>query len=536
MTFTRTTIELATSDPDRLALASDGERLTYGDLRETSTRIRSGLEQLLDTRHRDGRLPSASDGETGGVPIIAVSLSRAIDVGRFVVGITSFRAIVAVLDPLWPLEHRLTTVQRVDAAIVITDDDDFEQALAGLEPGAWHGSALSLEHFDALAAIAPVSAGPEVRPRDEPYLLLFTSGTTDLPKGFLRTRGSWDYNVEASRGPLFASPGVQTIAPGPVSYSLTLYALVEALATGGSLHLQSRFDATDAVRTIAQHGIARFVGVPSMLLALAAAARHEQPGAGSALDSLRWVITGGANQSQAIRDRFQEVAPHAHLRSYYGASEIGFIGYSDAGDGTRLTPFTRLEAEVRDDAGARVPDGEIGTLHIRVASQVERYLTATSGDRITGDDGWSSVGDLAALADGEIVLAGRAGDMAVTGGHKVSLPQVERALATVPGCEQCCAIALPDAALGSIVAIVVEGASVLERASGGEPTAVAGEALGVGVVPPKAVMQRELRRLLPEQFVPRRYYRADRLPRTAGGKIRRAAVAELVAAGEAERL
>ena len=55
-------------------------------------------------------------------------------------------------------------------------------------------------------------------------------------------------------------------------------------------------------------------------------------------------------------------------------------------------------------------------------------------------------------------------------------------------------------------------------------------------VPEKAVMQAELRRLLPEQFVPRRYYRAEELPRTAGGKIRRVAVAELVAAGGAERL
>src|SRR5690606_28795013 len=205
-------IALAASDPGRLALAGDGERLSYRDLHDACTRIRSGLEQLLE-----GRPASASDRETGGVPIVAVSLSRAIDAGRCIAGVASFRAIVAVLDPLWPLEHRLETIRRVDPAIVITDDAGFERALSGLESGAWHGSAIGLERFDALAAAAPISAGPEVRPRDEPYLLLFTSGTTDLPKGFLRTRGSWDYNVEASRGPLFASPGVQTIAPGPVS-------------------------------------------------------------------------------------------------------------------------------------------------------------------------------------------------------------------------------------------------------------------------------------------------------------------------------
>ena len=96
----------------------------------------------------------------------------------------------------------------------------------------------------------------------------------------------------------------------------------------------------------------------------------------------------------------------------------------------------------------------------------------------------------------------------------MSLPQVERALASVPGCESCCAVALPDAALGSLIAVVVEAAET----------------------PSKHVMQQELRRLLAPQFVPHRYYRVGELPRTAGGKIRRIAVAELVEHGGAERL
>lgn len=508
MTSTGSIIEVAAADPGRLALAGDGERLTYGDLLDACTRIRSGVEQLLADRP-SGR----SDAETGGAPIIAVSLSRAVDVARWISGVTSFRAVVAVLDPLWPEEHRLETIRRVDPALVVTDDAAFEAALGSLR--AWSGRAVSLERFEALAASAPVSAGPEVRPRDEPFLLLFTSGTTDLPKGFLRTRGSWDHNVRISRAYLGAGQGIATIAPGPVSYSLTLYALVEVLATGGSLHLQSGFDAVAAVRTIERERIERFVGVPAMLLALVAAAERSA-GAG-ALDSLRTVITGGANQSERIRSVFQAAVPGARLRSYYGASEIGFIGYSDAGDGTRLTPFDGVELSVRDDDGAPVPDGEIGTLHVRVASAVERYVSATSAERITDADGWSSVHDLAAVEGGALVLAGRAGDIAVSGGHKVSLPQVERALATVPGCESCCAIALPDASLGSIVAVVVEAAEAV-------------------TLPSKQRMQQELRRLLAPQFVPHRYYRAAALPRTAGGKIRRVAVAELVAAGGAERL
>ncbi|MGY3128560.1 long-chain acyl-CoA synthetase [Agrococcus sp. UYP33] len=511
MTFTGSIIAVAESDPGRLALAGDGERITYGDLRAECTRIRSGIEQLLGGP--DATPAGRTSAETGGVPIIAVSLSRAIDIARWISGVTSFRAIIAVLDPLWPEQHRLETIRRVDPAIVVTDDASFEHALAGLEP--WSGTAVSLDRFDAVAAEAPASAGPEVRPRDEPFLLLFTSGTTDLPKGFLRTRGSWDINVGVSRAFLGAEEGTRTLAPGPVSYSLTLYALVEVLATGGSLHLQSGFDAVAAVRTIEEERVERFVGVPAMLLALVAAAERSPSGM-RALASLRTVITGGANQGERIRAVFEAAVPGARLRSYYGASEIGFIGYSDVGDGTRLTPFDGVEVAVRDDAGRSLPDGEIGTLHVRVESAVGRYVSATSAERITDAGGWSSVHDLAALADGTIELAGRAGDIAVSGGHKVSLPQVERALATVPGCESCCAVALPDAALGSIVAVVVEG----DR----------------DAVPPKPQMQQALRQLLAPQFLPHRYYRAAALPRTAGGKIRRVAVADLIADGIAERL
>ncbi|WP_166981449.1 class I adenylate-forming enzyme family protein [Paramicrobacterium fandaimingii] len=503
MPFTRTILTVSESTPERLALAGDGERYTYGQLRDACTLVRSGTEELLagsqSTRQK-------RDDETEGVPIIAVSLSRAVDSARFICGANGFRAIIAVLDPLWPLAHRTEIIRRVDAALVITDDSTFEQSLAALD--GWEGTAISRERFDALAASAPVSAGPEVRPRDEPFLLLFTSGTTDLPKGFVRTRESWDHNVAISRAYLGAEDGFSTIAPGPVSYSLTLYSLVEVMATGGSLHLQSGFDAIAASRAIDSEKIERFVGVPSMLLGLVRAAEH----AGLSLTSLREVITGGANQSAKIRQTFEKAAPDAHLRSYYGASEIGFIGYSDSDDGTRLVPFDGVDVSVRD-GDTPLAEGEIGTLYIRVASAVDGYLAATSTERITGDDGWSTVYDQASFSHGVIELAGRADDIAVSGGHKVSLPQVERALATVPGCEICCAVALPDASLGSLIAVAIEGEQI----------------------PAKSVMQQTLRQLLAPQFVPHRYYRVDELPRTAGGKIRRTAVADLLTDGRGER-
>lgn len=305
MPITRTLITTAAHSPTRTALAGDGERLSYGDLARSCAAVRAGVEALLGSSEPIASGASAS--ETRGVPIVAVSLSRAIDAARLLTGVISFRAVAAVLDPLWPLEHRLEILRRVEPALVITDDPEFE---AQLDATSWGGTVTSLAAFDlaaadALAERGASAPGPEIRPRDEPFLLLFTSGTTDLPKGFLRTRGSWDHNVDISRRYLGTTDGRSTIAPGPLSYSLTLYALVEVLATGGSLYLQSGFDAQAAARTIAGEHVERLVGVPAMLLAVLQASRRGH----LPLDSLVEVITGGANQPEHIRRGFEEAVP-----------------------------------------------------------------------------------------------------------------------------------------------------------------------------------------------------------------------------------
>jgi long-chain acyl-CoA synthetase len=70
----------------------------------------------------------------------------------------------------------------------------------------------------------------------EPFLMLFSSGTTSNPKAFIKTRQQYRDNVAVSSAHLEPLPDVASLAPGPVSYSLTLYAVVESLATGGSVH------------------------------------------------------------------------------------------------------------------------------------------------------------------------------------------------------------------------------------------------------------------------------------------------------------
>ncbi|GAA1325130.1 fatty acid--CoA ligase family protein [Leucobacter albus] len=535
MPITQTILEVAGSDPDRLAIAgeAEGDRLSYAELVEDSRRVFA----VVDALHRAQVAPPAPAPETRGIPITAVSLDSAFHTSRIVAGLAGYRAVSATIDPRWPLEHRTNVILATGIGVVVSDAADLAPALA--ERG-WGGTIVSLADFRAaelragerggVSGVAdpqrttPQPPAPTVRDGDEPFLLLFSSGTTSAPKGFLKTRAQYRANVAVSSAHLEPLPGVHTLAPGPVSYSLTLYALIECLATGGAAHMADAFDAIEMARRVDGERITRVVAVPALVQSLSDAARREAArGETGRFASLELVVTGGANLSASLREGLGAVLPGVRLISYYGAAEIGFIGDSRGGDGTLIEVYEGIGFETRSELGERVPDGEFGTLWIDAAACSDGYLAGTTDAVLRGADGWATVHDQGRIVGGKLQLAGRAGDIVVTGGHKVALPEVERAFDGMPGLGAVCAIALPHPRLGSVVGLVVEG--VAEGGAGGAVP-----------LPGKDELRDWARERLAPQFVPRQWYRVDALPRTVGGKIRRAETVALIESGGGERL
>lgn len=508
MPITSAMLRVAEQHPERLAIAGEGRALAYGELIEQSRRTFAVIDALHADR-ADGPARPAPAPETGDIPISAISVDSAFAAARFVASLAGYRAVSATIDPRWPLEHRVGVVLATGIGVIVSDSADLAAALA--ERG-WGGTILTLDEFEDRERRARPAPPPAERPGDEAFLLLFSSGTTSRPKAFLKTRRQYRENVAVSSAHLEPLPGVATLAPGPVSYSLTLYAVIECLASGGSVHVADAFDPFAVASRVRDAGITRVVAVPAVVQALADAARRDP----EAFARLELVVTGGANLPAAIREGLARVLPRVRLISYYGAAEIGFIGDSRDGDGTAISVYPGIGASVRDESGRELPAGEAGTLWIRAAACSDGYLAGTTDEVLRGADGWATVHDQARFVDGRLQLLGRAGDMVVTGGHKVSLPEVERAFAGAPGLAAAVAVALPHDALGSVVALVVEpdGDATPDR-----------EAL--------AALAAE--RLAP-QFVPRRWYALHRLPRTVGGKVRRGETAERVADGTAVRL
>lgn len=381
---------------------------------------------------------------------------------------------------------------------MITDSDALRTAL---HSSGWPGLLLGLADLEhPRPDDAPDSALPA---DDAPFLLLTSSGTTGTPKAFLKSRAQYAANIDVSRAHLGAGERIATFAPGPMSYSLTLYTLFEVLATGGQLHVADRLDELWLTARARDEGITRVVTVPAAIGPMTDAATRSP----ARYDGIDLIVTGGAALSVTARDRIAETMPRARTISYFGTAELGFIGDSRAGDAIRLYP--QVQARVRDDAGADAPEGEVGTLWVRSPSCSTGYLPGSSSTPLQDADGWASVHDQGRLRGRDFTFLGRRGDVVTTGGHTVALDEVERAFEGMPGLGAVCAIAQSDDIRGVRIVLVVEG----EAPSGAELRAWAKDRL-------------------PAASVPRRWCTVPELPRTSGGKIRRAAVAELVAREE----
>lgn len=518
--ITSTILEVARDRPDQPAIVGTEARLSYAELVADSQTMFAAASAL----HAEQTDPPTPAPETQGIPITAVSLTSAFETSRIIAGLAGYRSVSATIDPRWPLDHQVGVITTTGIGLVISDSVELAESLAA---AGWTGTVITGADFRAREAAVTVAdaTAPSVRGESEPFLMLFSSGTTSNPKAFIKTRRQYRDNVAVSSAHLEPFPGVATLAPGPVSYSLTLYAIVECLATGGSVHVADDFDPFTMGSRIANEAITRIVAVPAVVKALVEAARRTP----ARFDDLDLVITGGANLPESIRSALAEVLPETRLISYYGAAEIGFIGDSRDGDGTWISVYDTIGAEVRGDDGRRLPDGVIGTLWIRAAACSDGYVTGTTDARLRGPDGWATVGDQGRIENGLLQLAGRAGDIAITGGHKVSLPEVERAFDGFDRSGrgrlgEVCAIALPDDSLGSIVALVIETGAGRDDSTAEPP------------LPDKAALLAHARERLAPQFVPRRFHALEKLPRTVGGKIRRAETVDAIMSGQGQRL
>ena len=383
----------------------------------------------------------------------------------------------ATLADVLPRLHHQPLLLRVDDG---SGDD--------LLPGA-------LDYEAALAAAS--SERPDVEWRPDDLYVLYTGGTTGNPKGVLWRQadflvaalgvrrpdgtdiGSLDELVEAAR-----RRTLRTLPAPPLMHGAAMWNAISTWISGGTIVIQDQvahLDPTDVLDTCERHAVSSVLIVGD---AFARPLLDEQRARPRDLSSLRFLLTGGAILSPALRAEVLELIPQVRIVDVLGSSETGRQAVAntaaDRATGFRPGPTTAIVAEDRthllDPAdraigwlaqGGRIPRGYLG----------DPVKTEETFPMIAGH-AWAVAGDRAAWAeDGSIILHGRESVTINTGGEKVYAEEVEQAIKHHPAVYDALVVGRPSARWGQEVVAVVAlrpgvelgGAELLEglRAEGG---------------------------------------------------------------------
>ncbi|MFJ9349985.1 fatty acyl-CoA synthetase [Streptomyces sp. NPDC101237] len=377
-----------------------------------------------------------------------------------------------------------------------------DPGLAGRLPGAVR--VLPLRDADGSLldrlADAPPYDGPEPRTEDL-VQLLYTSGTTALPKGAMMTHRALVHEYLSAIAALDLSAGDRPAHALPLYHSAQMHVfLLPYLAVGATNIVLDGPDGDTLFDLIESGRVDSLFAPPTVWIGLA-----DRPDFGARdLGGLRKAYYGASIMPVPVLERLRERLPHLALFNCFGQSEIGPLATVLAPEEHkgRLDSCGRtvlfVEARVVGEDGEDVPDGTPGEIVYRSPQLCEGYWEKPQETQEAFRDGWFHSGDLAVRdADGYFTIVDRVKDVINSGGVLVASRQVEDALYTHESVAEAAVIGLPDARWVEAVTAVV-----VARGEIGEADLIA-----------------HVRERIPAFKAPKRVLFVDALPRNASGKI-----------------
>ncbi|GGN10707.1 acyl-CoA synthetase [Streptomyces fuscichromogenes] len=383
------------------------------------------------------------------------------------------------------------------SSLVLTDPD-----LAGRLPDGV--PALPLRDADgsllARLADAPPYDGPEPRTEDL-VQLLYTSGTTALPKGAMMTHRALVHEYLSAIAALDLSAGDRPAHALPLYHSAQMHVfLLPYLAVGATNIILDGPDADTLFDLVEAGEVDSLFAPPTVWISLA----NRPDFATRDLGGLRKAYYGASIMPVPVLERLRERLPKLALFNCFGQSEIGPLATVLAPEEHkgRLDSCGRtvlfVEARVVGEDGEDVPDGTPGEIVYRSPQLCEGYWDKPEETEEAFRDGWFHSGDLAVRdADGYYTIVDRVKDVINSGGVLVASRQVEDALYSHHAVAEAAVIGLPDERwIEAVTAVVVPRGEIDE-----------------------AGLIAHVREKLPAFKAPKRILFVDALPRNASGKI-----------------
>jgi amino acid adenylation domain-containing protein len=502
--------------PDAPALVVKGRTLSYGELDQTARRWAGAIV---------GRVggPAARVGVFGSRSEVSYTAALA--------ALYSGAAFVP-LNPRFPADRTRAMISRADLDAIFVDKLASTQLAAvvdGLEntPPIWLPEG---ENASELASAKPLEGElPPLRP-DRVAYLLFTSGTTGVPKGVPILHSNVRAFVNWAVDRYQIQPGDRFSQTFDQTFDLSVFDLFVAWEAGACVYAMSPIDLLAPSGFINKNELTVWFSVPSV----PAQMRKRNILKPGSLPTLRWSLFCGEPLPRASAEEWQAAAPNSIVENLYGPTELTIactVHRWDPASSPALcvndmvpigTPYPGLTAVLVDDELRPVSEGSPGEFCLCGAQTSPGYWKdpAKTAERFVKiaaegvpDDVFYRTGDLARqLPNGEYVCLGRTDHQIKVLGFRVELGEIEGVMQTCPGVVQAVAMGWPmsEGTARGVVAFV-SGAGI-------DTSQVAGACKGS----------------LADYMVPSKIIPIDEMPLNANGKVDRAALKALLESGAAQ--
>ena len=469
-----TLLEDAAKDfPDNVACIFLGKEKTYQQVNEEANRLANALAKL-GIKQGDvigimlGNMPqflTAFFGalKTGAILTLINPLYQGPEI-QFQLNDSKAKALI-IIDIMHDNYAKIRENTKVEHTIVTTMADAFP----GMQVSFTPPEGVKGYHLwaDLLEAADPKPPKVTIKPNETPAVLLYTGGTTGVPKGAILTH----YNLVANTYQCnswipFAERGAgdTTLAVLPFFHSFGLtVCMLNTINLADRLVLHPRPDLDQVLRDIPRYNVQFFPGVPTLYASLLQRDDLDQYD----LKSMTACLSGAAPLPMAVAKAFEELAG-ANLVEGYGLTEASPVTHANPiqqkppfdkkREGSVGIPMPSTLAKIIDlDSSKDLPPGQVGELVIKGPQVMQGYWKRPdeTAKQLT-EDGWLRTGDIAKMdEDGYFYIVDRAKQMIDRAGFKVWPRDVEEVLYDHPKIAEAAVFGIPDEQRGETVMAVV---------------------------------------------------------------------------------
>jgi long-chain acyl-CoA synthetase len=471
--------------PDNPAVRQAGCETTYAQLNERANRIATGLIRM-----------GVHPGEH-----IGLCAMNSADWIAFYFGVIKAGAVAVTLSGSLTENELAILVNHSKPRLMFAADAKLPEMerlkdSSGLEKIICAGGDLNL---DRLMDMGSGSFKAIDRDRADTAAILYTGGTTGVPKGVMLTHEGIHFSAHSVAYSERSTETDVALCFLPFNHVFGQMHIMNAtILSSGCLELLPSFDMDRVLETMHSGRLTKFFAVPTVYMRLLTLGDLEKR-----LGRLRYCFSAAASMPVEIVKQWKE-RTGISISEGYGMTEampVSYNHYHRHVVGSVGQPVHGVEVQIRDKSGKQLEQGKEGEICVRGPIVMKGYLNDLEGNRSAfWDGGWYRSGDVGVFdGDGYLSIVDRLKDMIITGGENVYSREVEEVLYTSQVVQECAVIGLPDKEWGERVTAVIVPK------------------------PGKKIIPQDLKLLVKARLsvfkVPKEFFVVDEMPKNPAGKI-----------------